>query len=46
MLFIAFVNEIIERWSIKAKKLHVGYRSMQILDISEGAFADDIVIIA
>lgn len=45
-LFITFIYEIIEECSLRTKKLHLGYRNLRGVDISEGAFADDIVIMA
>lgn len=45
LLFITFMDEIIKECSRTTKKLHVGYKNMQRVDISEGAFADDVVIV-
>uniref|UniRef100_V5GWZ6 Retrovirus-related Pol polyprotein n=1 Tax=Anoplophora glabripennis TaxID=217634 RepID=V5GWZ6_ANOGL len=45
-LFILFMDEIIKKCALEIKKLNVGYRNLQRIDISEGAFADDVVIMA
>ena len=45
-LFTIFMDEIIRKCTSKAKKLGVGYRFLRRVEISEGAFADDIVVVA
>lgn len=44
VLFNIFIDEIIKACSPKVKKLHVGFRCLRSTEISEGAFADDLVI--
>ena len=46
LLFIIFMDDIITKCNeIINKKLHVGYKNLKKVEISECAFADDIVII-
>lgn len=45
-LFIIFMNEIIKTCSVKCKKLLVGHWKMERVKVSEGVFADDVVLIA
>lgn len=46
VLFILFMDEIIRKCQQECKKLHIGYRNLQHINITECAFADDVVIIA
>ena len=46
LLFIIYMNDIIEICEKKSKKFHVGYRNLQSIQISSGAFADDLIILA
>ena len=46
ILFIIFMDEIIKQCTKEATKLTVGYRNMKKVQISIGAFADDIVLVA
>lgn len=45
-LFIIFMDEIIKKCSKKSKKFKVGHWNLESVKISEGAFADDVVLIA
>lgn len=45
-LFIAFMDEIIKKCTERCKKLNIGHIKMQRVDISEGVFADDVMVIA
>lgn len=45
LLFIIFMDNIIKETNKKSKPLHVGYRNLQKIEISNCAFADDIVLI-
>lgn len=45
LLFTIYIDEIIKKCSKVTKKLHVGYKNLQRINISEGAFADDIMIL-
>lgn len=45
LLFTIFMDEILKKCSARVKKLYVGYRNLQRVGISEGAFADDVMII-
>ena len=45
-LFTIFFDQIIKKCTTKVKKLNVGYRNLNPISISEGAFADDVVIMA
>lgn len=38
------MDDIINIWTKRVKKLTVGYRNLQLVQISGGAFADDVVI--
>lgn len=46
LLFIAFMDDIIRRSKQKMKPMYVGHRRLQRVEITECAFADDIVIMA
>lgn len=46
VLFVLFMDEIIRKCHLTSKKLHVGYRNLQPVYVTECAFADDVVIIA
>lgn len=45
-LFTIFMDDIIQKCTKRVKKLTVGYRNLQRVQISEGAFADDVVVMA
>ena len=40
------LDEIIKKCTAKSKKFSVGYKNLQTIEISERAFADDVVLIA
>jgi Reverse transcriptase (RNA-dependent DNA polymerase) len=46
LLFNIFMDDIINESSDQNKKLVVGYRHLQRITISEGVFADDVVVMA
>ena len=46
LLFIIYMDKVIKKCSEKTKKVDVGYRFMKTVKVSEGAFADDIIVIA
>lgn len=46
LLFIIFMDDLIKECSTRVKKVHVGYRKLQRVQIGECAFADDIALIA
>lgn len=46
LLFITFMDELIRETEQRTKTVHIGYRNMERIEISECAFADDIAIIA
>lgn len=46
MLFNIFMDDIIKECMEKTIKLHVGYKNLQVVEISEGVFADDIMLVA
>lgn len=46
LLFILFMNEILKKCNKETKKLNVGYNRLEMTYITEGLFADDIVLYA
>lgn len=44
LLFIIFMDEIIKNCKSKTPKIQIGYKNMQPIEISEGAFAGDIIL--
>ena len=46
VLFVIFMDEVIKKCTSRSKKLHVGHKNLQRVEISEGVFADDVVIMA
>ena len=43
-LFNLYMDDIIKKCSLKVKKMHVGYRNLRSIEVAEGAFADDVVL--
>lgn len=46
LLFIIYMDEIIKKCTAVSKKVCVGHLQLQRVHISEGAFADDVVLLA
>lgn len=46
ILFITYVDEIIKQCTRKCKKATIGHINLQRVEVSEGVYADDVVIIA
>ena len=46
VLFTIYMDDIIKECNTKIKKLFLGYKNLQRVELSECAFADDIVIMA
>lgn len=46
VLFCIYMDEIIKECTLKTKKLTVGYRRLTPVEVTECAFADDLVIMA
>ena len=38
------MDDIIKKCSLKVKKMHVGYRNLRSIEVAEGAFVDDVVL--
>lgn len=45
LLFITYMDKIIRETQRRTKPLHIGYKNLEIVDITECAFADDIALI-
>ena len=45
-LFVIYIDSIIRECENKSKGFHVGYRNLQKVQVYEGAFADDVMILA
>lgn len=45
LLFLIFMDEILKECTKRTKKFQVGYKNMKMVEISECAFVDDIIVI-
>lgn len=46
ILFTVFMDDVIKRCNRRTRRMYIGYRYLQRIEISECAFADDIAIIS